>query len=212
MYLRYIDTTIVIRQTADRYFNVGIRMPQDILDDTLIKAHTEPNDFLPVQLCLKSCPTGEVIDYREILVQSHLELQAKSRKDDDRTKQVPHTAVVPRDIALDSCQRAQLIDYYLDSCVFDLMLTGNSNVTAAVQLAQHDEFRLVPELAKRHLNRTGLNQTEMAQWESEYLPANVNSASSSANCVSYVTLFCIIFISHLNYLHKTTYVLLQVLH
>ena len=219
--LRYVDTTIVIRQTSEHYFNVGIKTPQDILDATLIKAHTEPSDVLPVQLCLNSCPPSELIDYREILVQSHLlQLQPASERrrassrdvsgKQRQQQQVLYTAVMSRDVALDNCQRAGLVDYYLDSCVLDLMLTGNTNLTAAVQLAQNDEFRLVPELAKKHLNRTDLNRTELARWESENAGSSASAASSTLG-VSYVTLFCILFISHLNYIHKTTYVLLQLL-
>lgn len=212
IYLRYIDTTIVIRQINTHFFSVAVKLPQEIVDATLAHALTDPNSLLPVQLCINSCPHTELIDYREVLVQTHVARGRRRQRADDKNKSkqvlVVNTAVLSRDVALVSCQRVGLVDYYLDSCVYDLMLTGDSNFTVAVQLAQSDEFRLVPALALKHTNRTGLNRSALAQYSATTDDRGGDVSAASGPSCSYLTLlFCVIFISHLNYIHKTTFVL-----
>ena len=241
IYLRYLDTTIVIRQISARFFSIAVKIPQAIVNRTLAAAAAgdqssltqdmETNPFIPVQLCMKGCPASERIDYREILVQSHPVAPAsssssrrdRSRMGDNRDGAVLQTTLVSRDVAEELCRRSHLLDYYLDSCVYDLMSTGDANYSHAVRLAQSDEFRLVPTLIQQHNNRTLLDTKHIDAFEgtksrtggggrgggrNDHGDKSSSAGTSMHFLNKYLTSFSILILSHLNYMHRTTFVLI----
>ena len=90
-----------------------------------------------------------------------------------------------RDQAMRECQYAKLTDFYFDSCVFDLMATGDKNFTQAAFYAQEDLKRLDPKSARMISNRTSLD-----------LYDHLLSSAPSIRTGSSVTLsWCLCFIS-----------------
>lgn len=152
IYVRYIDTTIVVR-LQNRYFAVSLRMPQEIVNDT---SRLVTN---PLQLCLVGCPSRERIDIRRIIFPGQSNL--------------PHRTAVSVDDALPVCQGLGLVDYYLDSCVFDLITTGDSNFTVLSKHAFADAILLLPEAGSLLRNRTTLPSSARSNFPDDYLPALV---------------------------------------
>ncbi len=143
IYLRYIDTTLIVRQVG-RYFTFAMKMPTDVVD------HSMNNNRNGIQLCTRGCPPSELIDYHEYLAQKHVRLKAAAEGAD-----VARLAMT-RHVAEAKCREALVVDFYYDSCVFDLMTTGDVNFTRAAQQALTDVLRLYPQAAKMHRNRTTL--------------------------------------------------------
>lgn len=141
IYLRFIDTTIRVRQIG-RYFTFAIKMPQEIVEQSL-------GDDTQ-QLCVQGCPEQEQINYKKYL--------AEKRKIMDLNQ---------GDIAMTSkraselCRQSQVVDFYFDSCVFDLMTTGDENFTIAAHQLLEDLTELSPDIVKTQENRTYLNYEEI---------------------------------------------------
>lgn len=153
IYVRYIDTTIVVR-LQNRYFAVSLRMPEEIVNDTSRLATN------PLQLCLMGCPSRERIDIQRIIFPGQSNL--------------PHRTAMSVDEALFVCQGLSLVDYYLDSCVFDLITTGDSNFTVLSKHAFADAILLLPEAGSLLRNRTTLPSGARSNFPHDYyLPALV---------------------------------------
>ncbi|XP_064620004.1 repulsive guidance molecule A-like isoform X3 [Lineus longissimus] len=140
IYIRYIATTLLVRQVG-HYFTFAIKMPEEIIN----KSREIP---YALQLCVKGCPKSERIDYKEFLSQKNSRL-----KNIIHQKQLAMT----REDAVAHCRQSQVVDFYFDSCVFDLMTTGDKNFTLAANKALQDVLRLYPEASKGHKNRTDLS-------------------------------------------------------
>lgn len=137
MYIRYIDTTVVIRLHAG-YFAVSLKMPSEIVNYT-VKQNTNP-----LQLCVHRCPSRQRIDIRKVILFG------------DERRSRTTAAITVRD-ALSECRAERLlVDYYLDSCVFDLMTTGDSNLKSLSLHAYLDAVMLLPAIASKFDNRTTL--------------------------------------------------------
>ena len=168
IYLRYIDTTLVVRQVG-RYFTFAMKMPEEIVE------HSRDNNN-GIQLCVRGCPASEVIDYREYLAQKYVKL--KSLTEDSNFK-----VAMSRSLAEAKCKDARVVDFYYESCVFDLMTTGDSNFTQAAQSALSDVLRLYPEASKMLRNRTG--PVEIGKPYSSAASSFVVSRTSlHSNCIS----------------------------
>ena len=137
IHIRYIETTILVRQIG-RYFTFAIRMPAEI-----VNASSNSNDM---ELCVSGCPESERINYQEYLAQRRNRITSLSGND--------AIVVMPRAEAHRICREAQVVDFYFDSCVFDLMTTGDRNFTLAAVSALNDVLQLDPELRKSQPNRT----------------------------------------------------------
>lgn len=139
MYIRYIDTTVVIRLHAG-YFAVSLKMPSEIVN------YTVKQNANPLQLCVHRCPSRQRIDIRKVIL---FEDERRSR-----TTSAPEMTVGD---ALSECRAEHLlVDYYLDSCVFDLMTTGDSNLKSLSLHAYLDAVMLLPAIASKFNNRTTL--------------------------------------------------------
>uniref|UniRef100_A0AAV2KPE8 Repulsive guidance molecule A n=1 Tax=Knipowitschia caucasica TaxID=637954 RepID=A0AAV2KPE8_KNICA len=119
---RYIGTTMVLRQVG-RYLTFAVRMPEEVVHAA------EEGDPEDLYLCLHGCPTNQRI---------HL----------SRTPQAPrglsyHTAKA-------MCkERLPVEDLYFQSCVFDLLSTGDINFTMAAFYAFED-VKLLHSNSQRH--------------------------------------------------------------
>ncbi|XP_072038109.1 repulsive guidance molecule A-like isoform X2 [Amphiura filiformis] len=132
IHIKYIATVIVIRQQG-AYLQFAIRMPEDLIHGI--------NGEDDTQLCVRGCPLRERIDYKDFMQDF---LTEKSQ----------------RQSSVDQCRDANVINDYLDSCVFDLLTTGDQNFTKAAQHAMMDLNRLHPKASVILKNRTSVFENE----------------------------------------------------
>ncbi|XP_070543065.1 repulsive guidance molecule A-like isoform X2 [Ptychodera flava] len=123
IHAKYIDTRIVVRQVG-RYLTFAIRMPSDLVN-------TGKKDGL--ELCVKGCPNREKMDFQRSLPLP--------------PDQIPDTSGIfmSKETAIAKCLEVNVTDFYFDSCVFDLMTTGDVNFTTAARKAQKDFWDLLPD-------------------------------------------------------------------
>ena len=163
--LRYVDTTLVIRQVG-RYLTFSARMPELLVNESMTQ------DPVHMQLCNTGCPRSELIDYKSFLAQHKTRLKDSS---DVKTPDVVSSrgpSGLTRDKAEKRCRAVGLMDFYFDSCVFDLLTTGDSNFTVAAYHALHDVQRLVPDMKPLE------NRTDLAVFDRLYSSARTRTASS----------------------------------
>lgn len=141
--IKYIDTKILVRQVGS-YLTFAITMPEEL---------TNSSGKNGLELCVRGCPKSEIIDY-----QSFLNL---------KKKEIKHT-VMSRKEAEKLCLESNLMDFYLDSCVFDLMTTGNENFTVSAYSALQDVLKLDPDYRKTQENRTTLTIYDVPDGASSY--------------------------------------------
>uniref|UniRef100_A0A0L8I5Y7 Repulsive guidance molecule C-terminal domain-containing protein n=1 Tax=Octopus bimaculoides TaxID=37653 RepID=A0A0L8I5Y7_OCTBM len=138
IHIKYIDTTILVRHIG-RYFTFSIRMPEEIVNSST--ADEQP------ELCVDGCPKLQQIDYKKFLARRQEKLREYERDNKVDMSRVEAEA---------ACRNANVAGFYFDSCVFDLMTTGDNNFTAAAYNAWQDLLKLNPEIAKNGRNRTDL--------------------------------------------------------
>lgn len=141
LYVRYIDTTVVVRLTAG-YFAVSLKMPSEVVNNDAVRRNANP-----LQLCVHSCPSRERIDIRKVILFG----------DERRTTRTAASAMAVGDAVAVCRAEPLLVDYYLDSCVFDLITTGDSNFTSLSLYAFMDAVMLLPAIASKFDNRTTLS-------------------------------------------------------
>lgn len=124
IHVRHVSTTISIRQFG-RYLTIAIRMPLDVTGQGV------SSDDAP-QLCLVGCPTNERID-RAGDASEWLSL---------------------KEMAVTKCRAHGLVDFFLESCVVDLMAINDASFILAAQRALHDLRALNPHLVTTLTNRT----------------------------------------------------------
>ena len=135
IHIKYIDTTIIVRHIGS-YLSFAISMPEELLNSSEESA---------LELCVRGCPRSELINYQE-----YLALKKKSALGSE--------IVMPRKDAEEECRKSGLVDFYFDSCVFDLMTTGDKNFTLAAVASYKDILHFSPELSKTQKNRTSLDE------------------------------------------------------
>ena len=150
IHIRYIDTVLVIRQVG-RYLTFSARMPESFVNNTHTSAPVR------MQLCNTGCPSSELIDYKSYIAQQKKRTRLKNasaESDSDRSEVANDRSgsalVVPphgltRDEAADKCRKVGAVDFYFESCVFDLLTTSDNNFTIAAYYALHDVRRLTPQ-------------------------------------------------------------------
>lgn len=140
IHMRHIDTVLLVRQIG-RYFTFSINMPEEILNQSKSDASLE--------LCVHGCPRNEQINYQKFLANKKSKITEYMT---DNTNQLQ----IERIDAEELCRAAKVVDFYFDSCVFDLITTGDKNFTVAAYVALQDMLRLTPEAAGYQENRTDL--------------------------------------------------------
>ncbi|CAI9170900.1 unnamed protein product [Rangifer tarandus platyrhynchus] len=137
MHARYMGTTVFVRQLG-RYLTLAIRMPE-----ALAMAYEESQDL---QLCVTGCPLGERIDDGQGQVSAILGPGLA------RGPAAPAWPGYTLETASARChERMPVKDIYFQSCVFDLLTTGDANFTAAAHSALEDVEALHPRKERWHI-------------------------------------------------------------
>ncbi|CAG5124342.1 unnamed protein product [Candidula unifasciata] len=153
IHIRYISTVVVVRQIG-RYFTFSIKMPEDLVN----KSSLSPN----LQLCVRGCPQVELVNYQEYLATR----QYSPSVQDVASLQVglePRLTITRSD-AEEMCKETKSIDVYFDSCVFDILQTGDVNFTLAAMTSLMDVLKLHPSAA-----RTLVNGSYLEKYEKQYV-------------------------------------------
>lgn len=116
----YIRTTIIIRQVGE-FLTFHVKIPEKLL----LK-------FPTTGLCVTGCPPRQRIDYRELL----------SFTDSQLARMRPRRSKMSRKEAYAKCSETKITGFYLDSCLFDLLTTGDKNFSSAAWHALDDSFLL----------------------------------------------------------------------
>lgn len=172
IYLRYIDSTVIIRQISSQYLSVGVRIPEEVLNGTL----RNPDATVLRQLCLDGCPASEVIDVSQYLTDLSIEHEQR---------------LVAQIKAKTYCQEAGVTDFFFDACVFDLVMTDDRSFTTLAASAYRDVKRYASR-QPRWLNRTNLRiYNEMSQ------PVKITSDANSIEKSTLITrTFLFVYIMH----------------
>uniref|UniRef100_A0A3P9JK66 Repulsive guidance molecule BMP co-receptor a n=1 Tax=Oryzias latipes TaxID=8090 RepID=A0A3P9JK66_ORYLA len=132
IHARYIGTTIVVRQVG-RYLTFAVRMPEEVVNSV------EEGDNQDLYLCLHGCPTNQRIDLESF-----------------RARAGSRTSAGPRGFTYQSAkakckERLPVEDVYFQSCVFDLLSSGDINFTMAAFYAFEDVKMLHSNSNRYHL-------------------------------------------------------------
>lgn len=170
--LHYVSTLLVLRQHG-RFLSVGILMPEELLNRTV---QGRSNDL---QLCSFGCSASEQIRVAQLLWDAGKELRSSVPPPPPPTRPLPPSLSPPHwhgAFDLSGAERVcrGLTDSFLDSCMFDLLTTGDLNFTESAFHAYGDALRLYPEISSELPNRT-----ELLRWSQE--PAASSSASAAAS-------------------------------
>lgn len=130
---RYIGTTIVVRQVG-RYLTFAVRMPEEVVNSV------EEGDIQDLYLCLHGCPVNQRIDFR------NFRARAAEAHSTSRTRAQGFTYQSAKDKCKD---RLPVEDLYFQSCVFDLLSSGDINFTMAAYYAFED-VKMLHSNSKRH--------------------------------------------------------------
>uniref|UniRef100_A0A3B3T7W5 Repulsive guidance molecule BMP co-receptor b n=1 Tax=Paramormyrops kingsleyae TaxID=1676925 RepID=A0A3B3T7W5_9TELE len=131
----YTGITVIVRQLG-RYLTLATRVPEE-----LAMAYDESQDL---QLCVNGCPTAERID-----CDGHLALPVLGLRQRPRAGTNPGFTL---ETATAKCrERLEVPDIYFNSCVFDLLTTGDANFTSAAYNALKDMETLHPKRERWHI-------------------------------------------------------------
>lgn len=184
IHLRYVSTRVVVRRTGN-YLSVAVKMPEDAL--------SQETTYNTWQLCLAGCPASEKINYKEIL----------AYPDYYMAKFGAGKPSMNRDAAVNVCQKANLTDFFFDSCVFDLLTTGDVSFVDAAESALIDIRHMYPAYAKHfETNRSDLRlydelarlgrEKETNERQRYHRQNNFSPASGTSRTYSIVTSMIIV--------------------
>lgn len=162
IFIKYIDTRIVIRLVGS-YLTFSIKMPVEFLNSS----------SSGISLCTKGCPKKEIIDH-----QKYLAYKQRDSVISNKNSSVNMTL----EEALELCRKDNLVDFYLDSCVFDLLTTGNETFKHAASAALQDVVKFDPNFTKSSKNRTTLVEYK------ELLTSSSVRTSSNLNLYTFMVL------------------------
>nr|XP_055029656.1 repulsive guidance molecule A isoform X2 [Misgurnus anguillicaudatus] len=136
---RYIGTTIVVRQVG-RYLTFAVRMPEEVVNSV------EDQDNQDLYLCLHGCPANQRIDFR------NFKARASESHGLGRGRPGTPTHGFTYQSAMAKCkERLPVEDLYFQSCVFDLLSSGDINFTLAAYYAFEDVKMLHSNKEKYHI-------------------------------------------------------------
>ncbi|XP_038124711.1 repulsive guidance molecule A [Cyprinodon tularosa] len=137
---KYIGTTIVVRQVG-RYLTFAVRMPEEVVNSV------EEGDTQDLYLCLHGCPANQRIDFRNFRARA-----AEATQGASRTRGVAGTQGFTYKSAKAKCkERLPVEDLYFQSCVFDLLSSGDINFTLAAYYAFEDVKMLHSNSNRYHI-------------------------------------------------------------
>lgn len=132
---RYLGTSIIVRRVG-RYLTFAIRVPEDMVEESG-----------GLQLCLHGCPRSELIN-------AHV-LSRGQRQSDGQLQpgSMGHADLLER--ATSRCRETlQVEDVYFQSCVFDVLTTGDVQFSMAAFAALQDLKALPPSTLEQNAVRT----------------------------------------------------------
>ncbi|XP_018106214.1 repulsive guidance molecule BMP co-receptor a L homeolog isoform X1 [Xenopus laevis] len=135
---KYIGTTIVVRQVG-HYLTFAVRMPEEVVNAV------EDKDNQGLYLCLHGCPQNQQIDFR------NFHLQAPETGLKRLTSASSAASFTPQTAEAKCKEKLPVKDLYFQSCVFDLLTTGDVNFTLAAYYAFEDVKLLHSNKNKVHL-------------------------------------------------------------
>lgn len=138
IYLRYIDSTVIIRQINNQYLSVGVRIPEKVLNGTINNLATK--DLR--QLCINKCPLAERVNIGQLLA---------NISSGSRVQKASYAA------AQQTCHEQSVTDFFFDSCVFDLLMTGERSF-ADMASSAYSDVKKYASRQPRWSNRTHLEQ------------------------------------------------------
>ncbi|KAK5605426.1 hypothetical protein CRENBAI_025625, partial [Crenichthys baileyi] len=137
---KYIGTTIVVRQVG-RYLTFAVRMPEEVVNSV------EEGETQDLYLCLHGCPANQRIDFRSFRARA-----AEATQSASRTRGGAGTHGFTYKSAKAKCkERLPVEDLYFQSCVFDLLSSGDINFTMAAYYAFEDVKMLHSNSNRYHI-------------------------------------------------------------
>lgn len=155
----YIGATIIIRQVGE-FLTFHVRISEIFLQRVTSTG-----------LCVNGCPPRQQINYRELLSLSDTQL-ARMR---------PRRSKMSRKEAYSKCKETKITGFYLDSCLFDLLTTGDKNFSAAAWHALDDSFFLDEMGTLKDLQNYNTTQPREDKTQSDP-PIKHRANSSNRNC------------------------------
>ncbi|XP_060611620.2 repulsive guidance molecule A [Anolis sagrei] len=139
---KYIGTTIVVRQVG-HYLTFAVRMPEEVVEAV------EDGDNQGLYLCLRGCPLNQQIDFQAF----HSTTQSTENWARRKGPSLPSSPeAFTYESAMIKCrEKLPVEDLYFQSCVFDLLTTGDVNFTLAAYYAFEDVKMLHSSKDKLHL-------------------------------------------------------------
>ncbi|MBN3311960.1 RGMA protein, partial [Atractosteus spatula] len=138
---RYIGTTIVVRQVG-RYLTFAVRMPEEVVNSV------EDKDNQDLYLCLHGCPLNQRIDFRTFRARA---AEGPAGGGSGGRAPVPAQGFTYQSATAKCKERLPVEDLYFQSCVFDLLTTGDVNFTMAAYYAFEDVKMLHSNKDKFHI-------------------------------------------------------------
>ncbi|XP_056908499.1 repulsive guidance molecule A isoform X1 [Takifugu flavidus] len=136
---RYIGTTVVVRQVG-RYLTFAVRMPEEVVNSV------EEGDDQDLYLCLHGCPANQRIHFRDFRA------RAAEAQGPGRGRSGAGGRGFTYQSARATCkERLPVEDLYFQSCVFDLLSSGDINFTMAAYYAFEDVKMLHSNSKMYHL-------------------------------------------------------------
>ncbi|XP_060796529.1 RGM domain family, member D [Neoarius graeffei] len=134
---RYLGTSIIVRRVG-RYLTFAIRVPEEMVEESG-----------GLQLCLHGCPRSELIN-------AHVLSRGQRQEESDGQVQpgsMGHADLLER--ATSRCRETlQVEDVYFQSCVFDILTTGDVQFSMAAFAALQDLKALPPSTLEQSAVRT----------------------------------------------------------
>jgi len=115
-------STVVSIRLVGRYYSVSIRLPATLLNHSDERRRNFTTELASVQLCQNGCPNTELV-HLETFFRQTARRQLKAKR---TTGRLHGKAVLPFSVALEMCgETVGLSGYLSDSCIFDLLNTGD---------------------------------------------------------------------------------------
>ena len=155
LFICYLNTTILIRKVG-KYLTFNIRTPENYVRQSR-------------GLCVTGCPPREMIDYNGFFREhpNSVVFGSASRE---------IAPAMGKNRAMYLCEKANVTDFYYDSCVFDLISTGDNRFSNAAYRAMQDAVHMDPKLRLRRSNSVVLQSVRPADKDE---PVNTRPSSSS---------------------------------
>lgn len=167
----YKQTVVVIRLVGVAY-SVSVNLPKDIYLE-ISEAHRGDGT---VHLCHSGCPSSERVDLNSYFGQ--------------KSSKLKRTVIMSKNDAIERCRGLRLTGFYFDSCVYDLMATGDSSFASASYDSYSDLLRFVPDAAtSMHRNDATLEKLDET--------ANSSTEFGKETYTLRITLF-LIFLAHIS--------------